>query len=113
MSTKQRGYVPLTLDKQRRIHFGMNAFCALEEKGYDITALEQKGIKFSDIRAMLWAGLLHDKDFEDNPEWDEKAAGDLADKAENLQEVFKAVSRAVSLAFGQDPDTPKEQKPGN
>jgi Fe-S-cluster formation regulator IscX/YfhJ len=111
MATKQRGYVPVKLDKQRKFKFGMNAFCALEEKGHDLAAMERDGVKFKDIRAMVWAGLLHE--FKDDPEWTEEAAGDLVDQAENMQDVFKAVSEAVALAFGQDPQKVAEKKAGN
>lgn len=107
MATKQRGYVPVKLDKQRKFKYGMNAFCALEEKGYDLAAFETEGVKFKDIRALVWAGLLHE--FKDDPDWTEEAAGDLIDQADNLQDVFKAVSEAIAAALGTDV---KDGEPG-
>lgn len=110
MATKQRGYVPVKLDKQRKFKYGMNAFCALEEKGYDLAAFETEGVKFRDIRALVWAGLLHE--FKDDPEWTEEAAGELVDQADSILDVIKAATEAMSIALGTDVKQGKEGEPG-
>jgi hypothetical protein len=86
---------PVKLDKQRNFRFTFNAFCELEDVlDRPLTEL-QKGFKMKDLRALVWAGLLHEE-----PELTIEQAGDLIDEAESIEEVAEAVSKAIEAAMG-------------
>ena len=85
------------------LRFGANGLCALEAKfgkpigeiGKDLEkAGRRNSIQLSDIRAWLWAALLHE-----NPSMTVEEAGDLIDlsKFRSLAEaLFAAVSEAAA-----------------
>jgi hypothetical protein len=95
---------PVKLDKQRKLRFTFNAFCELEEvMDRPLTEL-QNGFKMKDLRALLWAGLLHEE-----PEMTIEQAGDLIDEAESIEVVAEAVSKAIEAAMGAKK---QEEEPG-
>lgn len=59
MSNTKRGQVTLVLDKERTLFYDLNALVNLEELGVDISKL-QDGVQMSHVRAILWAGLVHE-----------------------------------------------------
>lgn len=94
MANKQRGFVEIELDKKRRLKFNMNALTELEDVlGMPITGLSDQKVGMKELRAMLWAGLLHD-----DPDLSLREAGDLIE-LENLQEISEKVTEAMTIAF--------------
>lgn len=55
-------YVPITLDKERRLRYSINALADLEQiTGQPIGALAFSGnVGINTLRAFLWAGLRHE-----------------------------------------------------
>lgn len=94
---KKRGYVSIVLDKERDLCYKFNSFVQLEDElGKPLAELgNSNGVKMSDLRAMLWAGLIH----EDNNLTVEDA-GDLIDEAESIEYVTTKISEAMDLAMG-------------
>jgi hypothetical protein len=82
--------VSIKLDKQRKLKYTFNAFCELEDVlGRPISEIKD-GFKLKDLRALLWAGLLHE-----SPDLTLEDAGELMDKASSLEEVAEAVVKAM------------------
>lgn len=97
MANKHRGYVDIVLDKKRRLKFNMNALTELEDVlGIPITGLSSQKVGMKELRAMLWAGLLHEE-----PELTLREAGDLME-VENLNEISTKITEAMTLAFPQN-----------
>ena len=122
MANKKSGEILVELDKTRVLKFGLNAFAAFEDemwvtipaylmefsektKGDPGAAMRFFG--FKQIRAMLWAGLLH-QDQTLTP----AGAGDLADKApgETWQDKAAYLIERVFTAFAgaQEPISKKK-----
>lgn len=85
----KRGIVPITLDKERTLFFDLNALVALEEQGVDIATISE-GVKMSQVRGILWAGLIHE-----DKELTIEEVGTMV-TLENIQEVSEAVGKAFS-----------------
>lgn len=99
--------ISIVLDKTRNLRFDFNALCVLEEElGVSLTDLGDKltgSLRFKDLRAIVWAGLLHE---------DEgltlKDVGKLLDPSK-LLEVAEAVGKAFSMAFPEPAAEDKEK----
>lgn len=89
MANNKRGQVKVKLDKERTLFFDLNALCALEEQGVNIADLEG-GVKMSQVRAILWAGLKHE-----DAELTIEGVGALV-TADNLEEVSTAIGKCFS-----------------
>lgn len=95
MANKHRGYVDIVLDKPRKLRFTTNAIAELEDVlGQPITKLDEESLGVKTLRALLWAGLLHE-----NRDLTIEEAGDLMDHA-NLEDIATKVMEALQLAFG-------------
>ena len=95
--------IPIQLDKERHLKFDLNAFAELEDIYGDInTAFEamQKG-SIKAIRAMLWAGLVH----EDKSLTIEQV-GEMVHLG-NMNEVMGAITKAISEAMPEASETEK------
>jgi hypothetical protein len=104
MANKKQNAFPVKLDKQRKIRFTFNAFCELEEvMDRPLTEL-QNGFKMKDLRALVWAGLLHEE-----PDLTLEDAGAMIDEAESIEEVAQVVGKALEAAFGSKK---KDAEPG-
>ena len=94
----QMQWVPINLDKQRRLRFDTNAFCMLEEitgKSFEEVA-SKAGI--TEIRAMLYCGL-----YWDNHDLTLEATGEIIDavmREDRLEELSEAIGKAADLAMG-------------
>jgi len=90
----------ITLDKPRNIRLNTNALVKVEEVlGRPISDFGASfGIK--EIRAMLWAGLLHE-----DKSLSLDTAGDLIDEA-GFEYVAEKVGEAINIAMGktEEPD---------
>lgn len=85
----KRGQIKLTLDKERTLYFNLNALVEIEELGIDLTKLSE-GVKMSQVRAIIWAGLRHeDKDLT------LEEVGELI-TPDNLPAVSEAIGKAFS-----------------
>lgn len=89
MSNSKRGKVTLTLDKERTLFYDLNALVALEEQGIDIAKINE-GIKMSQVRGILWAGLIHE-----DKELTLEEVGSMVE-VDNLQAVSDAINKAFS-----------------
>lgn len=97
MANKQRGYVTVTLDKPRKLKFSTNALAELEDAlGQPVTKLNAETVGIKTLRAMLWAGLLHE-----DPDFTISQAGFLMDFGD-LEEIASKLSEALELAFGKN-----------
>lgn len=102
-------FVEVTLDKPRRLRFGTNAICALEEnlgRTFDIIMGPNAQMGMRELRAILWAGLLHDKGENGKPLSIEEIGDildDMMDDKEALNAVGRQVGEALALAQGMDP----------
>lgn len=96
MANKKRGYVEIELDKKRKLRYDFNAMCELEDVlGRPLQELSDKNLRMKDMRAMLWAGLLHQ-----DPDLDILEVGNLIDEAESMQYVAEKVAEAIELSQG-------------
>jgi hypothetical protein len=96
MANRQRGHVAIELDRVRRLKYDFNAVCELEDAlGKPVTQLKQENVGFREMRAMLWAGLLHEE-----PDLTIQEAGALAGEAESIEYVTEKVVEAFALGLG-------------
>ena len=96
MANKHRGYVDVELDRPRRLKYNMNALAELEDVlGKPMTQFSAENVGIKELRALVWAGLLHE-----SPDLTLREAGDLID-LDHLEEIVKKVSEALALAFPQ------------
>ena len=85
----KRGIVPITLDKERTLYFDLNALVALEDQGINVATINE-GVKMSQIRGILWAGLIHeDKDLT------MEQVGAMV-TFDNIQDVSDCIAKAFS-----------------
>jgi hypothetical protein len=105
VANKKRGYVAIELDKARNLKFDFNAICELEDAlGKPVTQLKEENVGFRELRAMLWAGLLHE-----SPDLTVEEAGALVSEAESVQYVTEKVVEAFATGLG----TGEGGAPGN
>jgi Phage tail tube protein, GTA-gp10 len=92
MANKQRGESKLVLGgKEVSLRYDLNALVELEEKmGVPLSEMGEMKITIRNVRAMLWAGLIHE-----NEELTEKEVGGLVDM-QNMEEVQVAISEAFN-----------------
>jgi hypothetical protein len=78
--------------KTRNLRYDLNAFCDLERvTGKSITEFSSPSI--TDVRALVWAGLLHEE-----PGLTEREVGALLGMAD-VQDVMGLVAEALGLAM--------------
>jgi len=89
-------YTPVELDKVRNFRYGMKAISIIEKKfKKPIAKVDFDNLTMEDTATIIWAGLVHeDKNLTPH------RVMDLIDEKGNLQEVMKAMSEAMSAAFG-------------
>jgi len=87
--------VPIELDKTRHLHYDLNAFAELEEIYGSIDALfkQLEQFKMKAIRALLWAGLIHEDE-----NLTEKDVGRLV-SVQNLTEIVGVLTDSIQLAL--------------
>ena len=104
MSNSNRGEVNIRLDKTRKLRFDFNALAEFEDlMGCSMIAAFQDfrdsrsgapGVSFKMVRAMLWAGLLHE-----DPKLTPREAGELLEQTdgdEMLDKMSYAITQIVS-----------------
>jgi hypothetical protein len=97
-------YTPVELDKVRNFRYGMKAISIIEKKfKKPIAKVDFDNLTMEDTATIIWAGLVH----EDKNLTVEKVM-DLIDEKGNLQEVMKAMSEAMSAAFGGEEEGKNE-----
>lgn len=89
MSNSKRGKVKITLDKERTLFYDLNALVALEDQGIEVAKVSE-GVKMSQVRGILWAGLIHE-----DKELTLEEVGSLV-TIDNIQEVSDAIGTAFS-----------------
>ncbi len=88
--------VLINLDKLRTLRYGLNALVTIEELiGKPLTNLDFNNVSIKDLRAILYAGLVHE-DKELTPE----TAADLVDDYSSLEIISEKLGEAMTLAFG-------------
>ncbi|EGK10291.1 hypothetical protein HMPREF9374_2641 [Desmospora sp. 8437] len=96
MANKQRGYVEVTLDRRRRLKFDLNALSELEGAlGKPVTQLNDSTVGMQELRAMVWAGLLHE-----DPGLTLRDTGEIIE-LERIEEITEKVTEALLAAFPQ------------
>lgn len=91
MTNKQRGFVKVTLDKERNLRYTMNALAEIEDQlGVPLAELQTVQMTMKNIRVILWAGLIHE-----DKELTQEDVGDFVD-LENMQEVQERVAEAFA-----------------
>lgn len=99
--------VAITLDRERYVKFGFEAFSLLEEK-FGTLELAMKALddgKMATLKVLLWAGLQDD--LEEDEVLTEKQVGKMLD-LDMLSTVVDTVTAAINLALPQE--QPKEAK---
>jgi hypothetical protein len=88
----------VTLDRERTLKFDVNALVAAEEKTgrnwFDLAGSSRK-LRFTDVRALLWAGCLHE-----DPDLTVEDAGRLI-KRKHVGPVCDAIAEALHDFFGE------------
>jgi len=90
-------YIPIKIgNKSRTLKFTYNALAELEDLGYPISEIGEKlasSVSLKVLRALVWAGLLHEKSGL-SPE-------DIGEQLELSQigEIAQAVGDALAIAF--------------
>lgn len=96
-------------EKTRYLRYGFNAFCAFEEKSNKGLAEIGKNPKMSDMRVLLWAGLIHE-----DKKLTLERAGNLVDEyiqeGGTFQDLMEITTKALN-ASGIIKDD-KEEEPG-
>lgn len=94
---------PITLDKERRVKFTVNALIDFEaEIGYPLSKMqersEKEGFGLKHIRAWLWAGLKHE-----DPSLTVEQAGDLIQLADGdtFERKLATVMEVINRAMGE------------
>lgn len=106
MANKHRGEVEILLDQTRKLRYTTNALAELEDAlGKPVTQLNQEETGIKTIRAMLWAGLLHE-----TPDLTINEAGELMNHTD-LTTISEKVTEAITLAFGGE-NSKKNKKSG-
>lgn len=93
-------FVTINLDRPRRLRYTMNALVNMEEAlgkpiGQIISEFNAGVFGFKDIRAIIWAGLLHE-----NPDLTQEQVGNIIDEAEALDYIIRQAGEALRSAFG-------------
>ena len=95
--SKPEKSIPITLDKKRHVRFGYNQLCQLEDVGIPIADLGEimadSGRTFTNIRTLLWVGLLHE-----DPTLTLEAVGEMIDTSK-IGEIGEVINRAITTAF--------------
>ena len=98
--------VTIELDKARNLRYGINALCTIEELiGKPITTLDLNKLTMVELRAILFAGLVH----EDKSLTQEKV-GSLIDDYTNISDISAKLGEAFTLAFGERKNKKSPQK---
>ena len=89
-------YVTFELDKPRRLRYGINALCMLEDVlGKPLAKLDTGDLAMKDLRAIIYCGLVND-DKSLTPE----VVGDLIDDYSNLNEALAKMNEAFTISLG-------------
>ncbi len=105
-------------EKEYTLHYGQNSICALEDELDEsiiqiCLRLDKGEVRFNDVRAVLWAGLLYD-DRHLTPE----DVGDICDKAgvtmaslfaECAEELQESFSRYLPATEEKNEDVEKNE----
>ena len=95
--------VTLADGESYRLRYDFNAICEYEgATGRSIANLTDGAFGARDIRALLWAGLLHE-----HPRMTLQKAGALM-PIDELEELTRACVTAIRQAFGKPEDTEAE-----
>jgi hypothetical protein len=92
-------YIPIELDKNRNLRFGMVALMKIEEKlGRPFAQIDfEHELKYKDLATILWAGLAH----EDAYLTPNKVA-ELIDDYSDIQTAMSKMGEAMQEAFGKN-----------
>lgn len=97
MANKQRGFVTIELDKERKLRYTLNALAEIEERlGVPLDELDKVTMGIKQLRVFLWAGLLHE-----DKNLTEIEVGDMVD-FENLEYVNSKITEAFQAASGKN-----------
>lgn len=93
-------FVMVNLDRPHKLRYTTNALVSMEEIlskpiGQIVTEFSAGLFGFKDIRAILWAGMLHE-----DPKLTPEQVGDMIDEAESFAYVVQQVGEALRSAFG-------------
>lgn len=105
MANPHKGQLEFEADGRRlTLHYSTNAICELEDeldrsfisisKEMAAATTEPDRIRFSTLRAILWAGLR-----DHHPEIDIKSAGDLMISVGGVVKAMQLISEGFSRAF--------------
>jgi hypothetical protein len=90
MANKERGLVEIELGgKVRTLNYDLNAMAELEDKlGIEVSEMENMKMSIKNVRAMLWAGLIHEDE-----ELTEKEVGAMVNM-QNMNYVQERLTEA-------------------
>lgn len=102
-------FIPVELDRQRRIRYSTNALIAMEDQmgkkvGVVIKEFNEGLFGFKDIRIMLWAGLM-----EDDRKLTLSKVGDIMDDV-GFERAVDCIGKGFEAAF-DDGEPKNEQGP--
>ena len=98
--------VAIELDKARNLRYGINALCTIEDlTGKQITALDLNHLSMKDLRAILYAGLVHE-----DTSLTQESVGALIDDYSNINDISVKLGEAFTLAFGERKNKKSAQK---
>jgi hypothetical protein len=100
-------FTTITLDRPRRLRFGMSAMCEFEAlTGIRLTSLDDE-LSVATVAKILWVMLRQDE-----PTLTFEQVCTLVDEhTDNLTDVMTAVTTAVQAAFGTGDDHPNAAAP--
>lgn len=101
MATKTNPAVKIMLDKPRTLKFDLNALAAFEDttgKSF-LRGLSLSGLTTKDLRALIWAGLLHE-----DPALTLEQVGAMV-HAGNLPDIDRQIGIALGVSL---PDTEED-----
>lgn len=90
MANKKRGFVEIELDgKVRKLRYTLNALAELEDRlEISLAELSDAKMGMKQIRAFLWAGLIHE-----NEGLTESEVGEMVD-FENMEYISEKIGEA-------------------
>lgn len=92
MANTERGFVPITLDKERTLNYTLNSLIDIEEKlGVPMEEMGDIKMSIKNVRVLLWAGLTHEDE-----KLTERQVGAMVNLT-NLGAVQEKVTEAFSM----------------
>ena len=99
MKLRDRGFVPITLDKPRHLKIDFRAARLIEQQlKKPLSHMTGDNVGITEMNVIFWAGLAH----EHIEGWTLETAEELMLEAESFQHIMGKIGEAIQLFFGEE-----------